>query len=61
MTVLFTRRHYIWLVEMAIALDLTDTQKKELIIRLHGTNPNFNATRFNVELVKLYNQYAGGI
>jgi hypothetical protein len=46
---------------MAIALDLTDTQKKELIIRLHGTNPNFNATRFNVELVKLYNQYAGGI
>jgi hypothetical protein len=46
---------------MAIALELTDKQKKELIIRLHGTSPNFKPKLFNAELVKLYNQYAGGI
>ena len=43
---LFQRRHFIKIAEIAVALELDNNQINRLVIELHNTNPNFNASRF---------------
>ncbi len=43
---LFTRRHYEWLVDMCIELNLHNNQVHKLSDLLLNTNPNYDASRF---------------
>ncbi len=43
---LFTRRHYEWLVDMCIKLDLNNIQVHKLSNLLESTNPNYDANKF---------------
>ena len=43
---LFTRRHYEWLVNMCIELNLNNNQVHKLSDLLLNTNPNYDANKF---------------
>lgn len=58
---LFTQRHYYWLVEMALSLELTQEQCRELADMLEETNPKYNKALFITTIVHLRNNRSGGI
>ena len=43
---LFTRRHYEWLVDMCVELELNHNQVNKLSKLLIGSNPNYNRSKF---------------
>ena len=43
---LFTRRHYEWLVNMCIEVNLNNNQVHKLSDLLLNTNPNYDANKF---------------
>tara|TARA_B100000214_G_C23858812_1_gene577052 strand:- start:475 stop:777 length:303 start_codon:yes stop_codon:yes gene_type:complete len=58
---LFTKRHYNWLVDMALGLDLTHEQCRELAQMLEGTNPKYDKLKFITTITTLRNKRSGGI
>jgi|8_EtaG_2_1085327.scaffolds.fasta_scaffold359853_2 hypothetical protein len=46
MSTLFTRRHYKWLVDMCIDLNLSNIQVHKLSNLLEETNSNYDANKF---------------
>jgi hypothetical protein len=48
----FTRRHFIWLVEMAHELEFTDEQVEQLMDLCSLTNPRFNREMFAKAVLK---------
>lgn len=49
---LFTRRHYEWLVDMCVDLELTNYQVYNLSKLLVGSNPNYNRSKF-IETIQI--------
>ena len=60
-TTLFTKRHYEWLVGMAIETSMTREQCDKLSLMLEGTNDNYDATRFRTTMTLTRNKSCGGI
>lgn len=58
---LFTRKHFQWLAENAVNIDLNKEQINRLIEELVKTNPNFKPSAFRSAITIYRNQSAGGI
>ena len=58
---LFTRRHYNWLVDMALDLELTHEQCRELADMLEGTNRKYDRLKFITTITSSRNKRSGGI
>ena len=58
---LFSKRHYEWLVDMCIDLELTNNQVTELSSMLLETNPNYNRSKFVTTITNKRNKTSGGI
>ena len=58
---LYTRRHYNWLVDMALELDLTHEQCRKLAEMLEGTNPKYDRLKFITTITTSRNKRSGGI
>ena len=61
MSKLFTRRHYEWLTDMCIVLQLTQEQVKGLSDMLIHTNPEYKQDVFLITITNKRNQRSGGI
>ena len=46
MSNLFTKRHFEWMVDMCLELELNDSQVLQLSNMLLTTNPNYNRDKF---------------
>lgn len=57
----FSKRHYMWLIDMAIETDMTISQCSRLSQMLIGSNPLFDKSRFDRELTLTRNGRSGGI
>jgi|TARA_B100000035_G_scaffold76112_1_gene63377 hypothetical protein len=58
---LFTRKHYQWLAENAVNIDLNKKQIDRLIEELVKTNPNFKPSTFRSAITIYRNASSGGI
>ena len=58
---LFTKRHYEWMVDMCIDLNLTQDQIQQLSEMLEGTNPEYDGYRFRTTITYKRNKTSGGI
>jgi len=58
---LFTKRHYEWLVDMALSLELTQEQCRELADMLEESNPKYDKAKFITTIVHTRNKRSGGI
>lgn len=47
---MFQRRHFNWMVDLMVELDLNKVQEEWMIIRLSETNENFKHDRFRAAL-----------
>ena len=60
-TTLFTKRHFEWMVNMALHTSMTKAQCDKLSLLLEGTNDNYDASRFRSTLTLTRNKNSGGI
>jgi len=60
-TTLFTKRHFEWMVNMALHTSMTKAQCDKLSHLLEGTNENYDASRFRSTLTLTRNKNSGGI
>tara|TARA_B100000470_G_C19623308_1_gene316404 strand:+ start:162 stop:359 length:198 start_codon:yes stop_codon:yes gene_type:complete len=60
-TKLFTRRHYEWLTDMCITLNLNQKQVKALSEMLKQTNPEYKPDVFLITITNKRNKTSGGI
>lgn len=58
---LFTKRHFEWMVDMCIDLDLTQTQIQQLSTMLESTNPAYDGYKFRTTITYRRNKFSGGI
>lgn len=58
---LFTKRHFEWMVNMALHTSMTKAQCDKLSLLLEGTNENYDASRFRSTLTLTRNKNSGGI
>jgi len=58
---LFTKRHYEWLVDMCIELNLNQRQIQRLSKMLERTNPNYDGYKFRTTITYRKNKTSGGI
>ncbi len=61
MSNLFTRRHYEWMVDMCIELNLTQDQIQQLSKMLERTNPAYDGYKFRTTITYRRNKTSGGI
>ena len=61
MSNLFTRRHYEWMVDMCIELNLTQDQIQQLSKMLERTNPAYDGYKFRTTITYKRNKTSGGI
>ena len=61
MSNLFTKRHFEWMVDMCLDLELTTNQVNQLSNMLLATNPNYNRSKFITTVTLKRNQTSGGI
>jgi len=61
MSNLFTKRHYEWLTDMCITLNLNQKQVKALSDMLIPTNPEYKQDVFLTTITNKRNQRSGGI
>ena len=47
---MFQRRHFNWMVDLMVELDLNKVQEEWMIVRLSETNVNFKHDRFRAAL-----------
>ena len=58
---LFTKRHFEWMVDMCIDLDLTQDQIHQLSSMLESTNPAYDGYKFRTTITHRRNKFSGGI
>ena len=61
MSSLFTKRHYDWMVDMCIELNLTQDQIQQLSKMLEKTNTAYDGYKFRTSITYRRNRTSGGI
>lgn len=56
---MFQRRHFNWMVDLMVELDLNKVQEEWMIVRLSETNVNFKRDRFKSALQAEKDRYEG--